>query len=80
MRSLREISALAVIEDTWPCSQKPGPVRRTGRQHLLAYRDLALREAKRIVLIDGANDPEQIQTIIWETISSRFPEMAPVAK
>jgi dTMP kinase len=45
-----------------------------------AYRELAAREAKRIVLIDGSNDPEQIETIIWETIRTRFPEIATADK
>ena len=37
-----------------------------------AYRELAARETKRIVLIDGSNDPEQIETIIWQTMTARF--------
>ena len=45
-----------------------------------AYRELAAHETKRIVLIDGSNNPEQIETIIWQTISARFPEMAAVPK
>ena len=45
-----------------------------------AYRELAARETKRIVLIDGSNDPEQIETIIWQTISTRFPEIATAHK
>src|SRR3954452_2402223 len=45
-----------------------------------AYRELAKRETKRIVLIDGSNDPEQIESIIWQTISARFPEIAAVHK
>jgi dTMP kinase len=39
-----------------------------------AYRALAEREPKRIVLIDGTRAPETIQNEIWETISARFPE------
>jgi len=45
-----------------------------------AYRELAGRETKRIVLIDGSNNPDQIETIIWQTIAARFPEMAAAEK
>ena len=38
-----------------------------------AYRNLAESEPKRIVLIDGAQAPEKIESEIWEILSSRFP-------
>lgn len=38
-----------------------------------AYRELAAREAKRIVLIDGSQDPGEIEKMIWQTITTRFP-------
>ena len=37
-----------------------------------AYRELAKREPKRVVLIDGTKPIEQIEAEIWELISSRF--------
>ena len=37
-----------------------------------AYRQLATREAKRVVLIDGSRPADKIETEIWETISIRF--------
>jgi dTMP kinase len=37
------------------------------------YRDLATREAKRIVLIDGARGADAIETEIWKTLCARFP-------
>jgi dTMP kinase len=36
------------------------------------YRDLAMRDPKRIVLIDGCQAPEAIENEIWEKLSSRF--------
>ena len=36
------------------------------------YRELAVREPKRIVLIDGSRDPDEIEKEIWETLCSRF--------
>jgi dTMP kinase len=39
------------------------------------YRALAKCEARRIVLIDGSRDPDEVQTEIWETLSSRFPAL-----
>ena len=36
------------------------------------YRDLATREAKRIVLIDGARDANEIENEIWRALCSRF--------
>ena len=40
------------------------------------YRDLAARESNRIVLINGARGPDEIENEIWEIISSRFPAVA----
>ena len=40
------------------------------------YRELAAQEPKRIVLIDGAADVEDIEKVIWTTLRSRFPVLA----
>jgi dTMP kinase len=40
------------------------------------YRELALHEAKRIVLINGSLDPDKIESEIWEKLCSRFSIMA----
>ena len=40
-----------------------------------AYRDLAVREPKRIVLIDGSRDAAEIENEIWKTLCSRFPRL-----
>jgi dTMP kinase len=40
------------------------------------YRHLATRESKRIVLIDGIRDANDIETEIWKTLSVRFPLLA----
>jgi dTMP kinase len=40
------------------------------------YRHLAARESKRIVLIDGIRDANDIETEIWKTLSVRFPLLA----
>ena len=37
------------------------------------YRDLAAHEPKRIVLINGSRDPDEIETEIWEKLRSLFP-------
>jgi dTMP kinase len=37
------------------------------------YRELATNELKRIVLIDGARDADEIATEIWRTLCARFP-------
>ena len=36
------------------------------------YRDLAAGEPKRVVLINGARDLDEIETEIWKTLCSRF--------
>jgi dTMP kinase len=41
-----------------------------------AYRELAAREPKRIVLIDGSRNADEIEKEIWETLCSRFPVLA----
>src|SRR5262249_15658254 len=40
-----------------------------------AYHELAAHEPKRIVLIDGSREADQIENEIWETLSSRFPAL-----
>ena len=40
------------------------------------YRDLAAHEPKRIVMIDGSRDVDEIEKKIWKTLSSRFPVLA----
>jgi dTMP kinase len=40
------------------------------------YRQLALHESGRIVLIDGARDADDIEKEIWEKLGSRFPRLA----
>ena len=41
-----------------------------------AYRELAAREPKRIVLVDGSRDADKIEGEIWKTLSLRFPNIA----
>jgi dTMP kinase len=41
-----------------------------------SYRDLAAREPKRIVLINGSRDPDEIETEILKTLCSRFSVLA----
>ncbi len=40
-----------------------------------AYRELAAREANRIVLMDGSRPEDNIEDEIWEIISRRFPAL-----
>ena len=40
-----------------------------------AYRELAVREPKRVVLIDGSRDPDEGESEIWKMLSSRFPNL-----
>jgi len=40
-----------------------------------AYHELAAHEPKRVVLIDGSRDADQIENQIWETLSSRLPAL-----
>ena len=40
------------------------------------YRELAAREPKRIVLINGARDPDEIANEIWTRLAARFPAVA----
>jgi dTMP kinase len=37
------------------------------------YRDLAAHESKRIAMINGSRDPDEIEKQIWEKLCSRFP-------
>jgi dTMP kinase len=41
-----------------------------------AYQELAAREPRRIVLIDGSREADKIENEIWETLCSRFPMLA----
>ena len=41
-----------------------------------AYRQLAKRESNRVVLIDGTQPPDKIDSEIWEVICARFPSLA----
>ena len=43
------------------------------------YRELAASERKRIVMIDGSGDLDEIEKQIWETLSSRFPVPATIS-
>ena len=40
------------------------------------YRELAARESKRIVLINGARDQDEITNEIWTIVAMRFPAIA----
>ena len=40
-----------------------------------AYRELATREPKRIVLIDGSRNADDIANEIWKMLCSRFPNL-----
>jgi dTMP kinase len=39
------------------------------------YRELATHEPKRIVLINGSRDADEIEKEIWKILSSRFPQL-----
>ncbi|MGE5214072.1 MAG: dTMP kinase, partial [Nitrospirota bacterium] len=39
------------------------------------YRDLAAREPRRVVLINGTRDPDEIEHEIWTALSRRFPAL-----
>ncbi len=41
-----------------------------------AYLDLAKRESRRVVLIDGSKPVDAIEAEIWGTLSKRFPQLA----
>ena len=49
-------------------------------QVIAAYRDLAKRESKRVVLIDGLKPADEIENEIWEIVSSRFSALKKSAK
>jgi dTMP kinase len=40
-----------------------------------AYRELAARESRRVVLIDGSGNVDEIDSEIWKTLCSRFPNL-----
>ena len=40
------------------------------------YRELAMHEPKRIVLINGSGEADQIESEIWKTLLSRFANLA----
>jgi len=40
-----------------------------------AYRELAVREPNRVVLIDGSRNADEIENEIWTTLRSRFPSL-----
>ena len=40
------------------------------------YRELAMHEPKRIVLVNGSRDPDEIESEIWEKLCSRFSILA----
>src|SRR5258708_21706636 len=39
------------------------------------YRDLAIRESNRVVLINGARNADEIENEIWKMLCSRFPNL-----
>ena len=43
------------------------------------YRKLAASEPKRIVMIGGSGDVDEIEKQIWEMLSSRFPVLAKIS-
>ncbi len=42
------------------------------------YRELAASEPKRIVMVDGSGDIDEIEKQIWERLSSRFSVLAKI--
>jgi dTMP kinase len=40
------------------------------------YRELAMREPDRVVLVDGAQSADKIESYIWETILKRLPALS----
>ena len=53
--------------------QQPAEISERVRE---GYRELALHEAKRIVLINGSRAPNEIEKEIWRTLCSRFSVLA----
>jgi dTMP kinase len=43
------------------------------------YRDLTTGESKRVVMVDGSGDVDEIEKQIWETLSSRFSALAKIS-
>ena len=44
------------------------------------YRELAKREPDRVVLMDGSQSASEIEHQVWDTLSRRFPAVAPANK
>jgi dTMP kinase len=44
------------------------------------YRELAKREPDRVVLMDGSQSASEIEQQVWDTLSRRFPAVAPANK
>jgi len=44
------------------------------------YRELAGREPDRIILLDGAQSPDEIESQIWDTLTNRLPTFAAIDK
>jgi len=44
------------------------------------YRELAGREPDRIILLDGAQSPDEIESQIWDTLTYRLPAFAAIDK
>jgi dTMP kinase len=40
------------------------------------YQELAAREPKRVVLVDGSQDADKIDNLIWESVTARFPMLS----
>jgi dTMP kinase len=43
------------------------------------YRELAAHDPKRIVIVDGSGDVDDIETQIWEVLCSRFPVLTKIS-
>lgn len=43
-----------------------------------AYRELAERDSKRIMLVDGRGSPESINNAIWKTLTERLPNLTEI--
>jgi dTMP kinase len=43
------------------------------------YRELAASEPKRIVMVDGSRDVDEMEKQIWETLCSRFPVLTKIS-
>jgi dTMP kinase len=45
-----------------------------------AYADLAKKDSARVILIDGDQSMDQIESEIWQIVSSRFPALSHASK